>query len=170
MKTLKIIIIVALLIFIAIFWIEHKQNNKEIAQLENLYSQTQTENDSLKRQNNQLQYKYDTLEQISLSQETKIDSLDKQIYLDRNKPCDHRLALEKELSKQLKYSLKVCTEQKSIQTVRYANLASINVNNEVFIGDCMKELKVVQSDNKKKKVLRWVERGGWLLLIALIVI
>ena len=170
MKNLKTIIIIALLGFVVFWWFESKDDKSQIDQLTNIYNEAMVSNDSIRNANDSLEVVLYGMDIVALELDGKIDSLETQIELDKLEPCDHRLALEKQYSKELKAGLELCKEQKGIQTIQKVGLQQYAVNNEIVMNECVEVLKVEQHKQKQKKALRWIERGGWLLLIALIVI
>lgn len=166
----KTIIIIALLGFVVFWWFESKDDKSQIDQLTNIYNEAMVSNDSIQKAYDSLEVSYLDMEVVALTLDSTIDSLEAQIELDKLEPCDHRLALEKQYSKELKAGLELCKEQKGIQEVQKVGVQQMVITNEVVMSECIDTLKVTQRKEKQRKALRWIERGGWLLLITLIVI
>ena len=167
-KIIKIIGIIAILCALGFLIFKNAGQQQEIEQLIKLNNERSIINDSLKLNEQDLKIKFDSIEKKSIISDSLIVSLEERIFLDKDKPCEHRLELEKVYSAQLKSSLADCQEAKAIQTNRISNLSTINVNNEVVLSECMTQINVVQEDDKKRKFMRWVERAGWVALIVLV--
>jgi len=164
----KFIIYTLIAVLFALLVASFFKKDNSFKDLKQNYKETIKTNDSLMKINDSLKTKNKLLDKVSYDLESRVDSLEFLVEFKKHEPCPERLRLEKELTNQLKQSLAVCKEQNAIQTIRYSNLESINVNNEVVLVECMNAIEVVENKTWWQKWGAWAERIGWIALITLL--
>lgn len=168
MENLKSITIFLLTIFVVMLSIDRRSLSNSNKQLERLYNDTNSINDSLFKFNARLLKEISIIDEASWKMDKEIDSLQSIIDNNKIKPCGEELALYKAQNTALKKALELQKEARGIEGIVTSNLHTINVNNEVVLVKCMKQIDRYETEDKKAKIWRWVERVGWVAIIVII--